>query len=1488
MMLSIHQKVMLSLILLATIQLCNASCEYNYNGDNYGYVEQCDVKYDHLCNTGDAAVSSCLCGTPTDTSNPPGYYKFNNRYTYFVCTANNCDRYASKITGQCVQCQGGYFFGTLSTMSSTDTSCYQYGCSDCCSCDATHCFSINDGEMYNSNYVYTNYVTNDDYTYYNPSLNAPMCQICPAGTYAAQGDQYCQVCTGGTYSSEEGASSCSTCDVNTYSSNNGNGNTKCTNCAQGTYTSYGGQHECTNCAAGYYGVESMETYQLPCTTDYSPTPPAGETMCPEDYPICYTGNPNYCTNICSYCPPGQFSSSAASLSCTDAPKGSYSAQYQPTKSYLCPIGSYAENPGSKYCTMCPKGKTTMQVGSTDSSDCVTCPYGVNSLTYACTEGSSGANPYNDVCWDRAQLLSLNNTVAVYDLMVLMYDGKDGLQESINNIITLIQNAASENSKISISEVDEYVNQIISAPETWLKNVWDPTNLESCINNYNSTIQKDQSVMGLLTYQFGGNVYKRIEWLAFWHCSGSTFGCAGNTLDSCPAALSCWRGAYSKVEPLLTAPGGITAFGYDPKVDTGRFTPKYNTNYIKNSLDTEVKKLTQWEATKRIIIGYSNMANLIKTTAEQTQAITLKAINATLQVTATESSASLNSSYTEGNLYYQKSYYNFNMTQAAAVTVQEGPQNLQKLIQECETEEKWSAAFSIIGATFDIAAACVDPATADGAVEGFAKAFSSISSIVSDGMQLDGDFSSIVGLRGWDPDTEMPPLPDLDSSSPEQMYYNGNSSLWYSNAQKNLSNALVEMSSAFWNNIYLQNEETLSPLVVNPPSCKKAGDIKQTITTYLLNVKNFTNYGSQMTASETTLVPLLGNIATGLATIAATEQATNQLSVLVPGTTAPSITTAPTKYQSVLNHEYNTRFEDNSTFILGFNGALAFLMQQYMASFSIFQFCRSYSYTNAGSQYVDGATSCSAFSSKYLPSSDMFNDIINNIQKNNTDAPGAVSELQNNINTFANQISSNPSAWGESSGSSYSQSEPHKVDIYLSYDDHLSYGNISDGTAYFTLSASSNLLKGSTFNVEGMNPMVFNVQAYWLGITSSNPENFVSSNINVIGPNFIYEQGTGIPTAYQLPSFQSSQQPNFGSSSSVQITSGEKGQCLNSNNVLTLTKEDKNVYFCTEDIIDISEVPVSILTSSFLFPSLWSTWNITASPDSLIGKTFDQNDKLGLMVRFYYYESFTTGLQTGSIQGCYNYCKEKITNNPLLGQYWCTESSCDQCLVSNSTLEYCQCNIYNDNANICLASSTDIHFINTFLYKIVLQSISKAPLSIRHLQKRNNEDNKKQNKDKKKQKKNKKKQKKNNKKQKKNNKKQKKDKKKRKKDKKKRKKDKKKEKSNKPSPSPSVMGDHLCDSFYQETATALNKKCGYVDLVKVSCKEKSELTFNGKFYPFETNELITNKMKSNLENCITEYFAMDVSNESFGKLLQNTNMDHADISAQDKVIVTKRM
>ena len=70
----------------------------------------------------------------------------------------------------------------------------------------------------------------------------------------------------------------------------------------------------------------------------------------------------------------------------------------------------------------------------------------------------------------------------------------------------------------------------------------------------------------------------------------------------------------------------------------------------------------------------------------------------------------------------------------------------------------------------------------------------------------------LGIGQWDPETELPWIPNYQegdwsppSNSTETEYTNDNIQ-FYLNAQKIVSEALVQMSPAFWDSVWLQNYE----------------------------------------------------------------------------------------------------------------------------------------------------------------------------------------------------------------------------------------------------------------------------------------------------------------------------------------------------------------------------------------------------------------------------------------------------------------------------------------------------------------------------------------------------------------------------------------------------------------------------------------------------------------------------------------------------------
>jgi len=69
----------------------------------------------------------------------------------------------------------------------------------------------------------------------------------------------------------------------------------------------------------------------------------------------------------------------------------------------------------------------------------------------------------------------------------------------------------------------------------------------------------------------------------------------------------------------------------------------------------------------------------------------------------------------------------------------------------------------------------------------------------------------IGIGPWDSDTELPPLPNWQGnwsppSNASEIAYTEDNIKFYLKAQKKVSDALVQMSPAFWDSVYLQNYE----------------------------------------------------------------------------------------------------------------------------------------------------------------------------------------------------------------------------------------------------------------------------------------------------------------------------------------------------------------------------------------------------------------------------------------------------------------------------------------------------------------------------------------------------------------------------------------------------------------------------------------------------------------------------------------------------------
>lgn len=109
-----------------------------------------------------------------------------------------------------------------------------------------------------------------------------------------------------------------------------------------------------------------------------------------------------------------------------------------------------------------------------------------------------------------------------------------------------------------------------------------------------------------------------------------------------------------------------------------------------------------------------------------------------------------------------------------------------------------------------------PGTASaGAIAAF-KGFNAIANLATESTTLLQQPWSHGSL--WDPDTEMPTLPDLTADgSFTDAHYADASYQWYLDGQKNLSDSLFVWSPARWDAIYLENEKQYGPSEL-PCSC----------------------------------------------------------------------------------------------------------------------------------------------------------------------------------------------------------------------------------------------------------------------------------------------------------------------------------------------------------------------------------------------------------------------------------------------------------------------------------------------------------------------------------------------------------------------------------------------------------------------------------------------------------------------------------------------
>ena len=146
---------------------------------------------------------------------------------------------------------------------------------------------------------------------------------------------------------------------------------------------------------------------------------------------------------------------------------------------------------------------------------------------------------------------------------------------------------------------------------------------------------------------------------------------------------------------------------------------------------------------------------------------------------------------------------------------------------------------------------------DPSADSFSKLVAAAQELGISGSALKEAFAGQAGVKPWNPSSDMPSLPEVGSNGTSvNQEYTMKSSAWYLSQEQSLSESLIEMSPAYWDSIYLENEKNLVPVILDPPPCEKwQSDIKNALVNYLGNVKNMTNYGSAMTAATMSLVPV---------------------------------------------------------------------------------------------------------------------------------------------------------------------------------------------------------------------------------------------------------------------------------------------------------------------------------------------------------------------------------------------------------------------------------------------------------------------------------------------------------------------------------------------------------------------------------------------------------------------------------------------------------
>ncbi|EAR83639.1 GCC2 and GCC3 family protein (macronuclear) [Tetrahymena thermophila SB210] len=370
---------------------------------------------------------SCICnpgyiGTPATSIGAQG------------CTPCPAGKYYQ--SGNCVDCQAGYYSSSPASLSCTQCTAGNYaqgtGNTSCASCpnkttssvDFSGCQCIDSSAIFKNNIC----VCPDGYFgtpnsssqpgcspcskgQYSNSSTSGACTVCPAGYFAASiGSSQCQQCSHGQFASGTGNSSCQTCGsgktnnsdftdcqcIDPNSKLNGGscicipgyigtpatsiGAQGCTPCPAGKYYQSG---SCVDCQAGYYSSSPASLSCTQCITGkYAQG--TGNTSCAScpnkttssvDFSgcQCIDSSAIFKNNIC-VCPDGYFGTpnSSSQPGCSPCSKGQYSNSSTSGACTVCPAGYFAASIGSSQCQQCSHGQFASGTGN---SSCQTCGSG---------------------------------------------------------------------------------------------------------------------------------------------------------------------------------------------------------------------------------------------------------------------------------------------------------------------------------------------------------------------------------------------------------------------------------------------------------------------------------------------------------------------------------------------------------------------------------------------------------------------------------------------------------------------------------------------------------------------------------------------------------------------------------------------------------------------------------------------------------------------------------------------------------------------------------------------------------------------------------------------------------------------------------------------------------------------------------------------------------------------------------------------------------